>query len=596
MEYDDFVEEIEIESYEHLIDELTKTKNFRKNYIFRGIGNVDYELIPKALRRNDLGELTINDYIPSDDFFVELKSQNSDVLDTLFKKFKISYEDYSSKRKDEAIILDKYGKVTNHFSKVLCSVKSQRDLQIKRELYLLLKFLNSTDKIGLEINVDIFVRRLIHNNMNYNPNQWPNKDFFEIISLAQHYGLPTEALDWSYRYEIALYFATNNILHDDRHDALLWAFNYKVFEDNYNPNSNDKYRLQFYRPQYHTNPNLKAQKGLFTFIINEDEIIDKSLDKIVVEDLINNSVKQENNIKVNLNGLNEFTIPHNQKIFYKFIIPSWLKSQILDRLYRDGYSEKFLFPGYSGVVLSMENSVTSQRKLKESPKHSIVMSTDIKSSDIGLFKEICFNKNIGKIFIKDKNSDDIYCYFNNKVESIPEKLKSKILPLLGHANWVSSDIFNNESYALLSIENSMKLDEYLKEPPKKAILMKFTQKEINNILYNNKNVIFNELGFKRDIGKIFICSAETNEIYGYFENHKLIKNIRDNLWSAFEKDSISHKNDFFRYDNGSFTGYAVKLLNLEKFKYPITLPVFKWKFDNYTYVDDTLEIQFLLNF
>ena len=428
-------------------------------------------------------------------------------------------------------MLNKYGVVTNNFDKVLCEVKSQKDLQIKRELYLLLKFLNSTDKIGLKINADIFVRRLIHNNMNYNPEKWPNENFFEIISLAQHYGLPTEALDWSYRYEIALYFAINNILHGDNHDAVLWEFNYKVFEDNYNPNSNEKYKLQFYRPQYYTNPNLKVQKGLFTFIINDKEIVVKSLDEIVVEDLIENSVWDNNKIKINLKGLKEFIISDNQKIFYKFIIPSWLKPQILDHLYRDGYPDKFLFPSYDGVVLSMDNSVTSQRKLKQSPKHSIFMSMNKNDNDINLFNEICFNKNIGKIFIKYKNSDDIFCYFNNKQRLIPEKLKSKILPFLGPSNWIDEFDYNGNVCALLSIENSEKLDEYLKEPPKKAILMKFSQNEIIDILYNNKNIIFSELGFKRDIGKIFIYSIETKEIYGYFENHKIIKNIRDNLFS-----------------------------------------------------------------
>ena len=208
------------------------------------------------------------------------------------------------------------------------------------------------------------------------------------------------------------------------------------------------------------------------------------------------------------------------------------------------------------------------------------MSMNKNDNDINLFNEICFNKNIGKIFIKYKNSDDIFCYFNNKQRLIPEKLKSKILPFLGPSNWIDEFDYNGNVCALLSIE-----------------IMKFSQNEIIDILYNNKNIIFSELGFKRDIGKIFIYSIETKEIYGYFENHKIIKNIRDNLWTAFEKDSISHKNDFFTYFNGSEVGFAIKLLNLKKFKYPIQLPHFKDKKSNsYDYIDDNLELQFLLNF
>ena len=152
MDYDDFVEEIEIESYNHLINEITKNKTFRKEYIFRGIGNVDYELVPKALRVND-GELKINEYIGSD-FFVEWKSKNNqhDALNALFENFKISYDNYCEKiscKSNIQLIVDKNGEVTNNFEKVLCEVESESELQIKRELYVLLKFFNWIDKAGV---------------------------------------------------------------------------------------------------------------------------------------------------------------------------------------------------------------------------------------------------------------------------------------------------------------------------------------------------------------------------------------------------------------------------------------------------------------
>lgn len=48
--------------------------------------------------------------------------------------------------------------------------------------------------------------------MEYNPKWWPNEKFREVISLAQHYGLPTRFLDWSYDYKSALYFALKDIV------------------------------------------------------------------------------------------------------------------------------------------------------------------------------------------------------------------------------------------------------------------------------------------------------------------------------------------------------------------------------------------------
>ena len=607
MDYDDFVEEIEIESYNHLINELTKNKTFRKEYIFRGMGNVDYDLIPKALRLNDDGELKINEYIGSD-FFVEWKSKNNmiDTLNAFFENFKISYEDYCEKinsNNDFQLVVDKDGEFINNFEKVLCEVESENELQIKRELYVLLKFLNWVDKIGLEVYVDPFVRRMIHYNINYSPEFWPNKDFFEIISLAQHHGLPTEALDWSYRYEVALYFAVNNVLHDDQNDAVLWAFNFKLFEDNYLVDADEQYKLQFYRPQYHTNPNLKAQKGLFTFIINENNNIDdRPLDNIIVEDLIKNSFLIEDEVKFRLNGLKEFTIPENQKIFYKFIIPSRLKPQILDELYRDGWSEKFLFPGYDGVVLSMKNSVKAYNKLNESFKHAVFINISEKSKDIlfkiDFFKKICFNKNADKLFINFKEFNEFYYYSDNNITIIPEEIKSKIFPLIHHDSW--NEIFKVQDYycILISLENSMKLDKYVKDSPKKSVMMFFSKEEIKKIIYFKKNVIFTELGLKKDVGKIFIFSIDSNEVLGYFENYKLIKNIRNNLWNSLKKDSIVIKRNFFEYYNGLETGFAIKLLNLKVFKFPIKMNNFKLlSYDcNFIYIDDYEEMNFLLNF
>lgn len=50
------------------------------------------------------------------------------------------------------------------------------------------------------------------------------------MSLAQHYGIPTRLLDWSYDYKSALYFALKDILEKPcDSDGVLWSFNYKLF-------------------------------------------------------------------------------------------------------------------------------------------------------------------------------------------------------------------------------------------------------------------------------------------------------------------------------------------------------------------------------
>lgn len=60
-----------------------------------------------------------------------------------------------------------------------------------------------------------------------------------------------------------------------------------------------------------------------------------------------------------------FYLNDDEKIFYKFIIPGEIKKDILNELYDEGYSEEYLYPGYSGVTLSIKNKACLDKKLNE---------------------------------------------------------------------------------------------------------------------------------------------------------------------------------------------------------------------------------------
>ena len=61
-----FINEIVVESYEDLIKFIESSSFNRKDFIYRGIANINYELVLKALRINEFDQATINDYIGSD--------------------------------------------------------------------------------------------------------------------------------------------------------------------------------------------------------------------------------------------------------------------------------------------------------------------------------------------------------------------------------------------------------------------------------------------------------------------------------------------------------------------------------------------------
>ena len=249
------------------------------------------------------------------------------------------------------------------------TVNSEGELQFKREIYVLLKFLDYADKIGLKIHSNTSIRQWIHNCLEY-PNDediWPKPEFYEIISLAQHHNLPTRALDWTYDYKVALFFAVKDIIENKENDCVLWAFNYKLFEEkNITPKHiHKKEGLIIYRPEYNLNPNLKAQKGLFTFwaikeYINMDD--NTAFDKLITNKIIKMKSKNSNKIKFHLNGI-LYEIDSNEKIFHKFIIPGKFKSKILKELYLEGYGHENIYPNYYCVVKSIKNKVKLEQIL-----------------------------------------------------------------------------------------------------------------------------------------------------------------------------------------------------------------------------------------
>ena len=504
LEYNDFVEEIPIKSYNQLIKILNgKTPNFREKYVFRGVGSVKHELIASALRNDNNDKPMINNYIDSNFWVIWAKT-----AEEYYKEGKISKEEYNASEKNilEFIGVDKNGNPCSYDS-INRTIHSQEEFHFKKELYALLKFLNWTDRAGLKISTTHEIRRMMHESLNYRPENngnWPHDDFLEIISLAQHYNLPTEALDWSYDYNISLYFAVKNILDNEEDDCILWALNYKLFEESYTPSFKYPYKLQFYRPEYNTNPNLRAQKGLFTFITHKVNELDKRpLNKIVVEDFINNIDEKEfkESGLVNLAEIGISFLPENEKIFYKFIIPGKLKHEILNELYLNGYSEEYIFPGYPGVVMAIENRV--------------------------------------------------------------------------------------------------KLDNYIKNlnnPPKTNMIMSFNNDEIDNIFTNKKRIIFKRNLHCENINHIFIYSKKSHEVLGYFNGNEIEKYPPENLWFNFKEKSIISKEEFFNYFENIKCGYALRINDLIKFKYPIKISDFKLKSEFYFIHPNDSKVNFLLNF
>lgn len=346
-----YIKEIPIKSYDELVRIIQGKSNgedLREKFIFRGLEDDSYELIPSALRKDN----RLNDFV-DEDFKSTLALDYKTALKHGFIDKENKYDDV------EHFTINKYGELIETELKDFSW--SLEEFQCVKEMNALMKFLSYADKVGLKVPTNQNVRQLLeknfHNTFNHEESIWPDEDYYELMALAQHYEIPTRALDWSYDYRVALYFAVKNILNGEYltnnkkpKNGVLWAFNYKYF--NVNCFTRGKmYHTIHYRPEYNSNPNLNAQKGLFTFMIKHvNEPANQPYDEFIEEilDLFGTRI-----------------LPETEYAFYKFIIPEKEKPNILKELYCEGYSEEYLTPGYAGVSRTIENRVKLEKIIKQ---------------------------------------------------------------------------------------------------------------------------------------------------------------------------------------------------------------------------------------
>lgn len=314
------VKEIKCESVKEFIQKISYKGELyglvEGNYIYRGVSSDEYKLLPSALRPDN------------HKYFVDLVKN----------------------------ILPQYEYI-NEYSE---------SYQIIGEYMSLYLFYMYCDYRGLRVpNIDDFRNKLIGEvnieNILNNKLAWLPSEYIELAGLAQHYGVYTRLLDWSRDINVAIYFAVSGLMNFDESkkidNIVLWALKETAFK----AEQKDRTGIILYTPEYAGNPNLCAQKGVFSLYSIKNEFKTDHSDNFEYNDKIvkplDEIIKEQKDI---YNG---------EPILYKILIPTPQDDELYNYLFNQNYDAALIFPGYEGVAKTIkENIYWKNKKLKSELK------------------------------------------------------------------------------------------------------------------------------------------------------------------------------------------------------------------------------------
>jgi hypothetical protein len=174
----------------------------------------------------------------------------------------------------------------------------------------------------------------------------PGNSIWNWIALAQHHGLPTRLLDWTYSPFVALHFATENARLYDR-DGIVWRVNYARSNELLPDPLKDLLEVEM------TYVFTAEMLGSAASTLEEfDALADRhflaffeppSFDDRIVNQYALLSLPSDPASKL------ESWLGDTDEAFQKIVIPRELKGEIRDKLDQANITERVLYPGLDGL-------------------------------------------------------------------------------------------------------------------------------------------------------------------------------------------------------------------------------------------------------
>jgi hypothetical protein len=185
------------------------------------------------------------------------------------------------------------------------------------------------------------------------------------LALAQHHGLPTRLVDWTYSPFVALHFATEKPT-DFECDGLVWCVNFVEANRLLPP------RLKSILEQEHSDtftvemlsefPTLRAFDSLgrepFVIFMEPPSLDARILNQFALFSLLPNPSSR----------LDHWLQSH-PNLFRQIVVPAELKWEVRDKLDQANLNERTLFPGLDGLSRWLERYyMPKSRELKAHPQ------------------------------------------------------------------------------------------------------------------------------------------------------------------------------------------------------------------------------------